>query len=511
MGRPCIHFFGLREVANQGSRVYLGTIARSREDDRIVLTIERTFTSGGVQGPTRDEQPGSTITLSMHVAVVPRSPLESFQDHRLIGGMQDATVGTRVIAVRGELLPASPENVRKLEILFGATRYEPDPRDLSDHDLCQLAYEGLAANKRLRDEDVVRAEPEIVERHFRGLATADRRRFVKLAAHDAEVAKAIVRVVLAVRDDAVLAEMPALLEGSPAIGAEFWSGISQWDYAAGPENAPDFSAIADVFPLTRFGSDDLFSRLFERVDAPSKVRLMRRVLQKPSNEGARALQATVPFVAKIPSPDLLDDLRRIDPNTPNWGWTSIAGTSLLEMVTAIVRAHPEAMAGTQRWLEPMLAAGISASNESTGAWRELAGPPPALPALPTGDVALADGEHRYDPSGFWAMRAGGVIEVQRGVERRRLQERFDESTFGSEVLVMSEKGKLRFIPSPGLTHWDDAKAIADRTANAAGCGQLGEGQQAHNSGVMTFTSAQKCTIRVALFTDRIDVEHGEHA
>jgi hypothetical protein len=522
MGRPFIHVFGLREVANEGSRVYLGTIARAREDDRIVLTIERTFTSGGVQGPTRAEQPGNTITLSMHVDVAAHGPLESFQDYRLIGGMQDAPVGTRVIAVRGELLPASAENVRKLEILFGATRYAPDPRDLSDRDLCQLAYDGLVAEKRLRDEDVVRAEPEIVERHFRGLSTADRRRFVKsmtpLAGRDAEVAKAIVRVVVAVRDDAVLAEMPAQLEGSPAIAAELWSGISQWDYAASPENAPDFSALEGVFPLSRFGSDDLFSRLFERVDAPSKVRLTKRVLrmaaaprEKPSEDGVRALQATVPFVVKIASPELLDELRTIDPNTPGWGWTAIAGTSLLEMVTAIVRAHPQAMAGTQTWLEPMLAAGISADNASTRAWRELAGSPPALPALPSGEVALVDGEHRYDPSGFWAMRAGGVIEVQRGVERRRLQERFDESTFGSEVLVMSEKGTLRFIPSPGLTHWDDAKAIADRTAKAAGCGQVGEGQQGHDSGVMTFTTAQKCTIRVALFTDRVDVEHGGHA
>jgi hypothetical protein len=159
----------------------------------------------------------------------------------------------------------------------------------------------------------------------------------------------------------------------------------------------------------------------------------------------------------------------------------------------------------------MLAADISASNESTRAWRELAGPPPVLAALPTGDVALVEGEHRYDPSGFWAMRAGGVIEVQHGVERRRLHERFDESPWGSTMLVVSEMGQLRFIPSPGLTHWDDARAIADRTAKAAGCGELGDGQQARDSGVMTFTSAQKCTLRVALFTDRIDAEHGGHA
>jgi hypothetical protein len=181
------------------------------------------------------------------------------------------------------------------------------------------------------------------------------------------------------------------------------------------------------------------------------------------------------------------------------------------MVTAIVRAHPQAMADTQRWLEPMLAAGISADNASTNAWRELAGPPPTLAPLPTGDVALAEGEHRYDPSGFWAMRASGLIEVQRGVTRRRLHERFDESPFGFNVLVVSEKGTLRFIPDPGLTHWDDAKSIAERMAHEAGCGQIGEGQQAHDSGVMTFTSAHKCILRVALFTDRVDAEHGEHA
>jgi hypothetical protein len=168
------------------------------------------------------------------------------------------------------------------------------------------------------------------------------------------------------------------------------------------------------------------------------------------------------------------------------------------------------MAATQHWLEPMLAAGISADNASTRAWRELAGPPPALAALPAGDVVLAEGEHRFDPSGFWVMRAGGVIEVQRGVERRRLQERFDESPFGSTELVVSEMGKLRFVPNPGLTHWDDAKAIAERTANAAGCGPVGDGRQAHDSGVMTFTTAQNCTLRVALFTDRVDAEHGKH-
>jgi hypothetical protein len=290
----------------------------------------------------------------------------------------------RVLAVQGyggfELLPASKDNLRKLEILFGLQPYRARPEDLADPDLAPRAREALAASGKLRAEDLARGDPAFLQQHFAALELEAQRRFltelVEPLRRNAALRPPVLYAAARARRPALVKEIAALValigDEPQHLYTSFWSEVDVWVALAESKEIPppDLSPLAAPFAervRSPWANSD-FSRFRPHFDAPAKAVLAAHYLKRvdarrANSEDQDHLRVIVSLVQEAPELSLLEPLAPLaqtrDPWTADW---------LMEMLTALVRAHPSCRARAQAIAAPILNGGPWIKSETRYAW-----------------------------------------------------------------------------------------------------------------------------------------------
>src|SRR4051794_22032040 len=187
-GQLFVDEYGLKQVAAaDGATVVVGKLVSSRKvgrEQEIEVEVAQVFCKGAVS-----LKPGEHLRRKVYPGVEWTDPHKSPIEHRLRHKI-DAGDGATVVvvpfegfsSVEVELLPASPEVLRTLRILFDGSGYSAEPEarlveDLANPDLAELARAVLKVRGRLTVAALAGADPRFLAEHFRGLSPAERVKF----------------------------------------------------------------------------------------------------------------------------------------------------------------------------------------------------------------------------------------------------------------------------------------------------------------------------------------------
>lgn len=558
-GQLHISYYGLNEVRRDGQTVAVGKLVSAAPKGRtqsITVAVTRLFTPPGA---TTNLRVGESVTRELYGGIEWTDPHKSPIDDRLRAGLGGpAVLGTLVVLVPSqrsgcELLPASEENLRTLELLYdadpaGRIRRDSDDRlrrDLGNPDLAELAQAELARRGKLSAVALLGGDAERLHAYYRKLSPSGKSAFVQeLLPHtktDRALRKQAAHVILSELQREILApaaQLTGQLDWSDADERRELDSVRiallSLQGREGQKGALDLSPFGDFLAESTLrrpdyrSSDDELQKLLQRCDRSTQARLAVRFLAavhtssqaRGDDPDGFVLRTAVDLARLAPSAALWEPLQKLDPSRPRVTSTKefLLG-AMLEIGVALAKHDPSYKAKVRDLLEPHMNA-LSVEDDKKRAYRAVIGELPRS-APRAAILALRPGERRRLASGelisIKAEPGASVVVIDQpdgSSEERSLDANCDayrEWYLPPYVVVVQRVGQtltLRFTPAtrdPAMdpaAAYDLAKAICDRR------GITGEGVQDPQDydGLYTYEikgGARPCKIRIGTRTRRV--------